>query len=69
MERNESRADRMIRAVLGVIFIIGGVALTGPLSVVLFVLSAVMLFTAGTGFCLLYKLFGINTCKAAKECE
>jgi hypothetical protein len=33
----------------------------GVLSIVLYVLGAVMLFTAATGFCLLYKLFGLST--------
>ena len=33
------------------------------LGIVLFVVAAVMLVTAAVGFCPLYRLFGISTCK------
>ncbi|KKP68633.1 MAG: hypothetical protein UR66_C0004G0033 [Candidatus Moranbacteria bacterium GW2011_GWE1_35_17] len=60
--KNESGLDRIIRVVLAVIFfILGAYIFTGVLSVVAYVLAVVMLFTAMTGFCLGYKLFGINT--------
>jgi hypothetical protein len=62
--KNESSLDRIIRAVLAVVFFILGYSVfTGVLSIVAYVLAIVMLITAATGFCLLYKLFGINTDK------
>jgi len=69
MKRNESNLDRGIRAALALVF--GGLGLVadGALRWVLLAAAAVMALTAATGFCLLYTLFGIDTCKAAKECE
>ena len=62
--KNESGLDRIIRLILAIIFFALGVyAFTGVLSIIAYVLGIVMLITAATGFCLLYKLFGINTDK------
>ena len=62
--KNESGLDRMIRVVLAVLFfVLGAYMFTGVFSVVAYVLAIVMLFTAVTGFCLLYKVFEINTIK------
>lgn len=69
MKRNESTIDRVIRAGLGVALVAGGFALGGTLAVVLYVLAAVMFATALTGFCPLYRLFGIDTCKLSKSCN
>ena len=69
MARNESRLDRIIRAVAGVAAIGAGLLLGGTVAVVLYVVGGVLLFTAATGFCLLYTLVGVNTCKAAGECS
>jgi len=60
--KNESGLDRIIRVVLAVVFFwLGAYVFSGTSSVVSYVLAVVMLFTAATGFCLLYKLFGIDT--------
>lgn len=69
MKRNESNIDRIVRAVLGVALIGGGIALGGTLAIVLYVLAAVMFVTALIGFCPLYHLFGIDTCKLSKSCQ
>jgi hypothetical protein len=64
MKRNESNADRIIRAVLGFALIalwILGVT-QGLLAIILGVAGAVLALTALVGFCPLYALFGINTC-------
>jgi hypothetical protein len=64
MKVNESMMDRIIRVVLGVAFFaVGWFAVSGTLSIVFYVLGAVMLFTAATGFCLIYRLFGLSTKK------
>lgn len=69
MKRNESNLDRGIRAALALV--LGGLGLLadGTLRWVLLAAAAVLGVTAATGFCLLYTLLGIDTCKAAKECE
>ncbi len=60
MKQNESTTDRVIRAIVGVVLIgIGWFYLgNNTLGIVLDVVGVVTLFTAATGFCLLYKLFG-----------
>ena len=64
MTRNEGNLDRFIRLVAGIALGIGAVAvgLGSALGIVLAVLGVVMLFTAATGFCALYKVFGFSTC-------
>ena len=62
--RNESKVDRLIRFVLGLaLLFVGNTYFTGTTQVILYVLSVVALFTSITGYCLLYKIFGINTNK------
>lgn len=62
LQKNEGYLDRGIRlfafefAVLAAIFWIGGWA-----QILLYVFSAILLFTGLTGFCGLYKLFGWST--------
>lgn len=60
MKQNESTTDRVIRAIVGVVLIWIGWFYLGnnTLGIVLDVIGVVALFTAATGFCLLYKLFG-----------
>ena len=66
--KNESVIDRLIRVLMGVIFlVIAYYFFTGFLQVLFYILAAIMLFTALTGFCALYKLFGINTLKNQKK--
>ncbi|NTW29025.1 MAG: DUF2892 domain-containing protein [Coriobacteriia bacterium] len=60
MKVNESTTDRVIRAIVGVLAIAIGylVFLGTTLAIILYVIGAILIFTAVTGFCLLYKLFG-----------
>lgn len=58
LEQNESKNDRIIRAILGVI--IAGIGYyTGWW--LLYILAAILLVTAATGFCLIYKIFNFST--------
>lgn len=60
--QNEGVIDRLVRlSISGVLFIGAFFWVGGILSVVLYILSAIALFTAITGFCALYKILGINT--------
>lgn len=66
MKRNESGLDRIVRLILAVVFFVVAFAIVGPSSIfgiICIVLGAVMLLTAAIGFCPLYRLVGINTCK------
>jgi hypothetical protein len=65
MTTNESGLDRIIRLVLGVAALIGAFAVgLGSLGgIVLTVVGVVLLVTAAVGFCPLYRVFGMSTCK------
>ncbi|MBI5806334.1 DUF2892 domain-containing protein [candidate division TA06 bacterium] len=63
MKRNESTADRIIRAIIGIALLVFGFIVTGILHWVLLAAGILALFTAITGFCGLYKLLGISTYK------
>ena len=63
ISRNESTADRVVR--LAVAVAVFAVALTGvvaaPWTYVLGAIAVVLAFTAITGFCAIYALFGLST--------
>ena len=68
MTINENSTDRIIRGVVGAGALIGAVA-TGAsggnvvLTVVLAVVGVILAGTAAVGFCPIYRIFGISTCK------
>lgn len=65
MERNESGADRIVRVVIAIAAVIGAFAIgfSSWVAWLLIVVGAIMLVTAATGFCPLYRIFGISTCR------
>ena len=64
MKINEGNIDRVIRGVVGaILLVVGLVLLKGTIGIVLDVLGAILLVTGIVGFCPLYTLFGMNTCK------
>lgn len=67
MKPNVGRTDKIIR--FGVALAAGGTAVAvGPGSVpgiVLLVVAGLAVVTALVGFCPLYRLIGVNTCKVA----
>lgn len=65
MQTNESTVDRAIRLVIAVAAVAGAFAVGAGsvLGIVLFVVATIMLVTAAVGFCPLYRVFGLSTCK------
>jgi uncharacterized membrane protein len=68
-KRNESGLDRVIRLVAGAALVIVSITSFGltsgkALGIVLAAVGAILVFTAATGACLLYKPFGISTSKS-----
>ena len=61
MEINEGKLDRIIRIVLGLIFVILLFFVDGWLKILLGVVGVVLVVTGALGFCAIYKLLGINT--------
>lgn len=69
MKKTVGSTDKIIRIILGIILLILAFATSvGPAGkVILIILGVVALLTALTGMCLLYSLFGINTCKVKNK--
>lgn len=68
LTKNESTIDRVVRGVLGAGLLVAAFAGLGmtsaqPLGIVAALIGVVLLFTAATGSCLLYRLFGMDTAK------
>lgn len=64
VEKNEGKVDRVVRFILGVVFLIVGLFFVSDIFKIIFIfLSLVSISTSITGFCGIYKLFGINTLK------
>ena len=61
--QNEGSMDRCARSVLGLALIAGGMTVAGNWGIVLGVVGLVPLITGLTGWCPLYRVFKINTCK------
>jgi hypothetical protein len=65
MNANVGNADKILRVVVAAVaavlaFVVGAGTVGG---IILLVVAVVMLGTAAVGFCPLYRLFGISTCK------
>jgi hypothetical protein len=68
MKINEGNTDRILRVVGGVALAalgFGGV-IAGGLGLGIGVVGIVLVLTGAIGFCPLYALFGISTCRVAK---
>ncbi|AMQ17824.1 hypothetical protein A0127_00850 [Thermococcus peptonophilus] len=63
MERNEGTVDRAVRVLLGLILLGLWAANKIPYKTVALIVGLIALITGLTGFCAIYKLLGINTCK------
>jgi len=61
--QNESELDKRIRLIVGALSFLLALFSTGTLQIVAFIVAALALFTGLSGFCALYKLFGISTKK------
>lgn len=65
MIKNESGLDRIIRVVIAIAAVLGASAVGfGTVGGwVLLAVAAIMVITAAVGFCPLYRVFGISTCR------
>lgn len=65
MKANMGTSDKIIRVIIAVVIgiLIYTNVLSDTLAIVLGVLGIVLLLTSLVGFCPLYTLFGIKTCK------
>ncbi len=70
MTKNMGMVDRVIRAVIGALFLAWAFGKIGPVtsySWIGWVLGLLMLGTSAMGMCPPYKLLGINTCGLPRD--
>jgi hypothetical protein len=69
VKTNESAVDRIIRVVLGLALgsLVAFKVVTGVAAIVVGIAGGVVLLTGVVGFCAIYALFGMSTCKVAAE--
>ena len=64
MNNNVGKEDKIVRGVLGVVLIFLALfVFEGLLRLLMLILAILLFITAFRGFCFLYTLLGINTCK------
>lgn len=65
MTTNQASLDRVVRVVLALAAAVAGFAAGAStvLGIVLLVVAGVLLVTAATGFCPIYRVLGISTCR------
>ena len=65
MKKNIGNADRIIRVLIAVLVAVLYFTkiISGTAGIVLLILAGILLITSVTGFCGIYTLFGISTCK------
>ncbi len=61
MKKNIGKIDSFIRILLAITLFLLMDGQSKNIQIIMGVLAGVLLFTAFSGFCLLYRLFGINT--------
>jgi hypothetical protein len=70
LKKNVGTIDKIVRYVLSLLLVIGGILLIQTnlvLSIVMFVFAVVLTVTALVSFCGLYTLFGVSTCKLEEK--
>lgn len=65
MKKNVGTTDKWIRIIIALIIVALYFAnvISGTLAIVLLIVAGMFIITGFVGFCGLYTLFGINTCK------
>ncbi|ROL60454.1 DUF2892 domain-containing protein [Bacteroidetes/Chlorobi group bacterium ChocPot_Mid] len=65
MKKNMGSIDKIIRIVVALLIIVLFFAkiLSGTVAIILLVISLIFILTSIVGFCPLYRIFGLTTCK------
>lgn len=61
--KNVGKPDRVVRVVVGLALFYGAYSSGGAASIVLVIAGLIALITGLVGWCGMYSLLGINTCK------
>ncbi len=63
MQVNEGTADRVIRVIVALVAGFLALSASGAGAAILWLVAVIALVTGVVGFCPLYRVFGISTCK------
>ncbi|MFP4287467.1 MAG: DUF2892 domain-containing protein [Candidatus Izemoplasmataceae bacterium] len=63
MKNNVGKFDQTVRYIIAIILVIIAVVIEAAWAWLLLIPAVILALTAAIGWCGLYKLFGINTCK------
>ncbi len=61
--KNVGRPDRIARVIVGLVLLIAAFYLPHIASIIVAIVGAVSVITGLTGFCVIYRLFGLDTCR------
>ncbi len=67
--KNVGTTDRLIRMILGLGLMFGGIASNGSLGCIFVILGLVVTISGMTGKCVFYACQGINTCSLPPSAE
>jgi uncharacterized membrane protein len=69
MTTNVGSVDRIVRAIAGMAAVVAALAMdiSGLGPVLLVVVGGILLVTAAMGFCPLYRVLGVSTCKVPQH--
>jgi hypothetical protein len=70
MKRNENAVDRVIRVIFGLalVVLVSLKVVTGVAAIVLGVVGGIVFLTGVVGFCAIYALLGLSSCKVPGKC-
>ena len=63
LEKNQSKNERVIRFIIGLVLSIPFFTHGYTFSYFLFGIGSILIFNALSGVCMIYKMFGYSTCK------
>jgi len=68
MPCNSGGMERIIRGILGIVLVLAWLLhwVVGTLALILGILGIIFVVTAAIGFCPIFSIIGVNTCKTKK---
>jgi len=63
MKNNVGKIEKILRVVVGIALIVGGIVVSGTTGIIMAGIGLVPLATGMLGNCPVYSIFKINTCK------
>lgn len=69
MKKNMGSTDKVVRVIVAIMvaLLVYFQIVTGTLAYILIAVATIFVLTSAVGFCPLYSLFGLNTCKVKQH--